>query len=172
MIYHRERDFNLRVESYLASKLLILGLIGLAQATILFLIVRSWCGLPGPIFWQSLTLIALALTGTLVGLLISALARSEEVATALVPMVVMPQIILSGAIAPLSGLAAHMAEWLVVVYWGQNALEALLPDSDRVSNASEAHGWPVCFLAILAHAAVMGVATVVSLRRSKDGANR
>ena len=172
VIYHRERDFNLRVESYLASKLLILGLIGLAQATILFLIVRSWCGLPGPIFWQSLTLIALALTGTLVGLLISALARSEEVATALVPIVVMPQIILSGAIAPLSGLAAHMAEWLVVVYWGQNALEALLPDSDRVPGASLSHSWPVCFLAILAHASVMGVATVVALRRSKDGANR
>ena len=99
VIYLRERDFNLRVGGYFASKFLVLAVIGIMQATLLFTIVRVWCGPEGNVFLQLVTLAALAVVGTMVGLLISAVARSEEVAIALVPIAVIPQIILAGVSA-------------------------------------------------------------------------
>ncbi len=106
MLFRRERDFNLRVGSYFASKLLVLALIGVVQASLLFSVVRIWCRPAGsaPLEWMMLSV--LAIVGVTVGLVISALARSEEVATALVPIVVIPQIILAGVISPLSGPCA------------------------------------------------------------------
>ena len=108
VIYERERDFNLRIDTYYASKFVILVLIGLLQVSVLFGIVRFWCGPPGSVVGQWCVLVTLATAGTALGLLISALAKTEEVAAALVPVAVMPQIILAGVIAPLSGFP----EWL------------------------------------------------------------
>ena len=105
VIYTRERDFNLRIDSYFASKFLVLVLIALIQVALLFGIVRLWCGPPGGAAGQRVALALLAVAGTALGLLISALARTEEVAAALVPIAVIPQIILAGVIAPLSGLS-------------------------------------------------------------------
>jgi ABC-type multidrug transport system permease subunit len=59
----------------------VLALIGVVQATLLLVIVRSWCRPPGSAAFQWLTLATLAVAGTAVGLLISAVARSEEVAS-------------------------------------------------------------------------------------------
>ncbi len=130
VIFLRERAFNLRVAAYFASKFLVLALIGVLQATLLFLIVRTWCRPPGSPVFQWAALAALAVAGTAIGLLISALARSEEVATALVPIAVIPQIILAGVVAPLEGPARLLAEWFITVYRGQQALESLLPEAD------------------------------------------
>ena len=126
VIFHRERDFNLRVSAYFASKLLLLAAIGIVQAALLWAMVQALCRLPGSPALQWLTLSTLAVAGTAIGLLISAIARSEELATALVPIVVIPQIILAGAIAPLNGLTRWVAQGFVSVYWAQQALEQLL----------------------------------------------
>ncbi len=130
VIFLRERDFNLRVGSYFASKFLVLALIAVVQATLLFCIVRAWCRPPGPAALQWLTLAALTVAGTTVGLLISAIARSEEVATALVPIAVIPQIILAGVVAPLNGFVRFLAKGFISVHWAQQALERLLPEAD------------------------------------------
>ena len=165
-IFRRERDFNLRVGAYLASKALVLTLIGVAQATVLYGIVRAWCGPPGSAAGQWLTLAALALAGTAAGLLISAVARSEEVATALVPIAVIPQIVLAGVIAPLGGLALWMAKGLVAVYWAQLSLERLLPVAERKLLGEAADSWPDPLALVLAHAAVLTSATFVVLMRA------
>src|SRR5262249_56909457 len=47
VIFSRERDFNLRLDSYLASKFMVLVVIALVQAGVLFCILRRWCGPPG-----------------------------------------------------------------------------------------------------------------------------
>src|SRR5207253_6517211 len=116
--------------SYYASKFVVLVLIALVQVALLYGIVRAWCGPPGPAGGQAGTLAALAVAGTALGLLISALARTEEVAVALVPIAVMPQIILAGVIAPLRGPAEWLARGLITAYWGERALEGLLPGAD------------------------------------------
>jgi ABC-type multidrug transport system ATPase subunit len=172
VIFLRERDFNLRVAGYFVSKILVLSLISVAQASLLFGIVRTWCGPPGPTSLQWLTLSSLATAGTSVGLLISTLARSEEVATALVPIAVIPQIILAGVIVPLSSFARSFAEWFISVYWAQKVLERLLPESDLTRIGREAEAWAGPLAIVLAHAGAVCFAASVLLWRSGKGRSR
>ena len=105
----------------------------------------------------------LATVGTAVGLLISTVARSEEVATALVPIAVIPQIILAGVIVPLEGLARQLAEWLVSVHWGQKTLERLLPEADVMRIGRQTEEWSGPLLIVWAHAVAVCVAALVVL---------
>jgi len=95
-IFRRERDFNLRIESYYASKLLLLTSLSALQTLLLFGVVCVWCHPPGWLAAQLLVLLTLALAGVTLGLAISAFAATEEMAITLIPMAVIPQIILSG----------------------------------------------------------------------------
>ncbi|HYC89977.1 MAG TPA: ATP-binding cassette domain-containing protein [Thermoanaerobaculia bacterium] len=99
-VFSRERMVGLRLPAYLASKLSLLGLIGLTQCVSLLLIVRYGCRLemPWPPFLLSLFLSTLV--GTALGLLISALARSSEVAISLVPIAILPMVVLGGMMQP------------------------------------------------------------------------
>ncbi len=167
VIYMRERDFNLRIGGYFISKLAVLCVISVAQVSMLYAIVRWWCAPQGAAGLQWLTLASLATAGTAVGLLISAIARSEEVATALVPIAVIPQIVLGGIIAPLTGFARVLAEGLSSVYWGQKLLERLLPEADlaRIGRDAEAWSWPL--MIVLAHAGAACAAAQVVLWRTQ-----
>jgi ABC-type multidrug transport system ATPase subunit len=119
VIYSRERDFNLRLDSYYVSKFVVLVLIALVQVALLYGIVWAWCEPPGSAVGQGVVLTVLAVAGTALGLLISTFARTEEVAVALVPIAVMPQIILAGVIAPLSGLAEGLAKGVITAHWAE-----------------------------------------------------
>ena len=55
VIFSRERDFNLRVDSYFVSKLLVLAVIALAQAALLYSMVCFWCGPAGSAAVQAAT---------------------------------------------------------------------------------------------------------------------
>ncbi len=97
-----------RIDSYYASKFIVLVLIVLIQVTLLFAIIKLWCDPPGSALAEWLSLVPVAVAGTTLGLLMSACARTEDVAVSLVPIAVIPQIVLAGVIAPLSGVA----KWL------------------------------------------------------------
>ena len=155
----------MRVDSYLASKLIVLLLIGAAQVTLLFGIVRGVCEPPGPPLLQWLTLVQLMAAGTALGLLLSTTAGSEEVAAALVPVAVIPQIVLAGVTAPLSGFTLGLAKTVVTTYWGQQALERLLPPTER-SQLTTDLGNGVLGTVLFAHAAVyMLLAYFLTCRR-------
>ena len=161
VIYQRERAVNLRADSYLASKFIVLTLIALAQVTLLFVVVRLICGPPGHILGQWGALALLSLAGTSLGLLISAASRTEEVALALVPVCVIPQIVLAGVVAPLSGVMLGLAKGVAACYWGVQELA-------RVREGAEASIWvPAAVLA--GHVLVCGVATLVALTRGNRG---
>jgi ABC-type multidrug transport system ATPase subunit len=163
IIFHRERDYNLRVMPYIVSKFLVLTFIGALQATMLFAIVRSWCGPPGAVAAQWVTVTALAVAGTAVGLLLSSLARTEEVATALVPIAVIPQIILAGLVAPLKGLMKAIARIVVTVYWGQQAVEHLLPNDVVTVVVRENVEWFSALAVVVGHALVAALCTILVL---------
>ncbi len=110
-----------------------------------------------------MTLALLAVAGTAVGLLISSLARTEEVATALVPIAVIPQIILAGLVAPLSGAIKLVAKVMITVYWGQQAIERLLPEDDLDLMGREKEYWIYALAFIVIHAVVAAVATILIL---------
>jgi energy-coupling factor transporter ATP-binding protein EcfA2 len=163
VIFLRERDFNLRVGGYFLSKVLVLTLTGAFQVTLLFAIARLWCAPPGSATAQWATLAGLAMTGTLVGLLISALARTEEVATALVPVIVIPQIILAGVVVPLKGLGRSFARGVITVYWGQQALERTLPGTDLTLIGRQEGDWTAALGVILIHAVTAAIGVIVAL---------
>jgi hypothetical protein len=169
-IFTRERDVNLRADSYFASKLAVLFGIVTVQVSLLFVIVRLACGPPGNPAGQWGTLLLLGVVGTTLGLLLSTAARTEEVATALVPVAVIPQIILAGVIAPLSGATEWLAKAVVAVRSGQMGLERLLPAGDQslLGIPPGAGLGPVVLL--VTHAAVLAVGTMLVLR--SDGLGR
>ncbi len=151
-IYTRERDFNLRVSSYYASKLLLLTAFSWLQTLLLFTIVRLWCCPPGSLANELTVLFALALAGVTLGLAISALATTEEMAITLIPMAVIPQIILSGTISPLEGWSKLLAIVGISTYWGKRGMDACLPADVAVGQAENSVGLSVIML--LAHALV------------------
>ena len=164
VIYTRERDFNLLVGSYYASKLLLLTLFSCSQAVLLFAIVRAWCSPPGPLFAELLVLMALAVAGVTLGLAISAFAATEEMAITLIPMAVIPQIILSGAISPLAGVSKKLALVGISTYWGKRGLDASLPDDVAGWLPSlERHSTSAAVLVLGLHAVVCIVAALLVL---------
>lgn len=136
-IYERERAFNLIPEAFLCSKLIVLSLICLLQTLLLTTIVAAWCGIPGSLLAITGVSFFLSITGTALGLAISANSKSEEFAAALVPVAIIPQIILAGVVAALSGIALQLAKVGTTVFWGLKLFEGLLPTSDRLEATFE-----------------------------------
>jgi len=79
-IYHRERMVNLRIVPYIGSKFAVLGSLCMVQCFILLLIVHWGNGLNGPWLGMLTLLVLVSLVGLSIGLLVSALARTSDVA--------------------------------------------------------------------------------------------
>jgi hypothetical protein len=131
VIFLREKDVNLDATAYYVSKLLLLGAIGMAQAALLLATVRHFTHLSGDFIGQLGLLMALAGVGVSLGLFISSVSKSNDHATGIVPAVLIPQIILAGVIAPVSGTAKFLAQSFVSAYWGYRGLAAILPGELR-----------------------------------------
>ena len=138
--YRRERMVNLRLGPYIGSKLTTLGGLCLFQCAGLLAIVHSGAGLLGrwpPMFG---ILILAAAVGTALGLAISAVARTSEVAIALLPLTIIPLLIFGGAMQPLHKLhpILRVACNAVPSRWAFEGLIVL--ESDRRSVAPVAAG--------------------------------
>jgi ABC transport system ATP-binding/permease protein len=111
-VYNRERMVNLRLLPYVGSKLLVLSFIVILQCLLLFgtlklLSVAGLIYLPG-IYGglpQLLTMILTSMVGIAIGLLISATVKTSEMATSLVPLILIPQILFSGLVGVPKGVA-------------------------------------------------------------------
>jgi ABC-type multidrug transport system ATPase subunit len=137
-IYARERAVNLGITPYLASKFLVLSLITILHVLLLMLILfgtldllpRIGLGHSPPAPEQHLAylpmfgvLSLLALTGAALGLLLSACVSTPDRANALLPYVLIPQMILGGGILSVqSGLLYWLAITLSPVYWAYRAI--------------------------------------------------
>jgi ABC-type multidrug transport system ATPase subunit len=123
-IMMRERMVGLGVGSYMLSKLGVLGALSGIQCTTLLAISYAWRGLGGSFAEQLSVLWLSAMIGVLLGLTISALARSSEAALSATPLVLIPQTLLSGSLVALThgGLLDQLSK-LTASRW---AFEALL----------------------------------------------
>jgi ABC-type multidrug transport system ATPase subunit/ABC-type multidrug transport system permease subunit len=107
-IYARERMVFLLIPPYIASKLRNLAVLSLAQCLILTVVGPwgSWSAIGGvgtaPVLF--ITLLLSAICGVSLGLLLSSLVRTSDKAMSLVPLVVLPQILFSGAMVRLEDL--------------------------------------------------------------------
>ena len=112
-IYTRERAAGLSSGAYLVSKLLVLGVISIAQSTLLVLIGVSWRPRPArgafltgaPLLELILGIALLAVASMCLGLFVSALVSTSEKAMPFLVLFTMVQVVLSGGVVPLHGKA-------------------------------------------------------------------
>lgn len=170
-LYTRERDVNLRPVAYYLSKLLFFGMLSVLQATLLFWIVAAGCQIEGEGFVQWIILCSLSATGVALGLLLSVISKTEDMAITLVPLTLIPQIVLAGLIAPLEDLSEFLAKVLVTAHWGFEAAGATLPAEFEAVSRSGSESWGGSFAMILVHFVVFsGAAMLLLVIQEKRGA--
>ncbi len=110
-VYNRERMVNLGLIPYIFSKLFVLGIIVGVQCLLLFLPLKflditGLMPMPGQFLGipQFFVMLLTAAVGIALGLLISALVKTSEMATSLVPLILIPQILFSGLVGVPSGI--------------------------------------------------------------------
>ena len=99
-IYKRERMVNLSIPSYVGSKFSVLALLCLVQCVALVGLTYVPLDFQGPPLAHLGVLWLCSLAGVAAGLLLSAVVRTSVAAIALVPILLIPQVILGGAIMP------------------------------------------------------------------------
>jgi ABC-type multidrug transport system ATPase subunit len=111
-VYKRERMVNLRLLPYVGSKILILMLIVGLQCLLLFgtlkvLDLTKLMSFPGG-FGGSLHLVVMIVTsmvGISLGLFVSAVVKTSEMATSLIPLILIPQILFCGLVGIPTGMS-------------------------------------------------------------------
>ena len=112
-VYTRERMVNLRLLPYVASKVFVLALIVSVQCVLLyaslkFLHYTGLMNLPGWAIPQLAVIMITAMVGIALGLFISAIVKTSEMATSLVPLILIPQILFSGLVGVPQGLSIQV----------------------------------------------------------------
>jgi ABC-type multidrug transport system ATPase subunit/pSer/pThr/pTyr-binding forkhead associated (FHA) protein len=121
-IYLRERMVNLRLFNYVFSKFVPLAFICVIQCTVLLGIVFAGLGFQGgPLAFgiELISMVAVAINATALGLLLSTVVSSAEAAMALTPIALIPQVVLGGLMVPMT--TNPMLRWLMYVMparWG------------------------------------------------------
>ena len=97
-VLQRERNLNVRLSYYVFAKTISLGVFALVQCVLFLLIGNFILGIRG-MFWPDLAIVFMtAMSGVSLGLVVSALVADPKTAANIVPFVLIPQIIMGGAI--------------------------------------------------------------------------
>ena len=111
-IYRRERLVNLKIFPYATSKLWVAALLALYHGAAYAAIRYLAFDMPGgtlEFFLIYITLVLAVLAGMVGGLLVSAFAKNASSAPLLLILMIVPQIVLSGALAPVPDYASGIA---------------------------------------------------------------
>jgi len=110
-IYERERMVNLGILPYLGSKFFVLGIIVAIQCVMLFIPLKLFdlvglMPMPGLFLGvpQFIAMLITAAVGISMGLFVSSIVKTSEMATSLIPLILIPQIIFSGLIGVPTGI--------------------------------------------------------------------
>jgi ABC-type multidrug transport system ATPase subunit len=125
-IFARERLVNLRVVPYVMSKVSVLAVLCLLQSAVLLLVValKVRFGMLGWTIYPELLglLFMTAMASTALGLLASSFLGNSDRAMAIVPVLLIPQLIFSGALVPVTQMV-DAAEWLSALTINRWSLE-------------------------------------------------
>lgn len=125
-LYRHERLAGLSRPAYLLAKLTGVALLAAVQGGALGLVVLLLePGLSAAPLDLLPGLVAAALSGAALGLLVSALVSTRTAAVGLTPLLLVPQILFVGTLAPLSGVAAGLSR-LMPSHWAELAVRAAL----------------------------------------------
>ncbi len=180
-IYARERAAGLSGGAYLWSKLIVLGVISAVQAVVLVVIGVAGRPLPSrgafltgmPLVELMLAVAVLAVASMTIGLLISAAVDSSDKTMPFLVVVVLLEVVLSGAVFPLNGkLGLEQFAWISPSRWGFGAT-ASTSSLNQISPAVPGtkpeplwnHGPHIWLLEMAAQVALMAVFIALTWRR-------
>ncbi|HRK26033.1 MAG TPA: FHA domain-containing protein [Chitinophagales bacterium] len=134
-VYRRERMFNLKIMPYLLSKIGILSLFSFVQVLVFVAILFAGVGNDAVSlnnYWQQVGIMFyLTFSATLLGLLVSALVNNAEKVMTIIPIVLIPQIILSGVITAIPKESpGEIVSYGMLSRWGTESF-AYVQDSIR-----------------------------------------
>jgi ABC-type multidrug transport system ATPase subunit len=191
VIYQRERAVGLSRSAYLMSKVLVLGTVTVVQAAVLALVALSGVDLNAPrgrgvlmppLVEITLELAILAFTSMMLGLLISALVRKEEVTMPLLVLLAIVQVVFCGALVKVHGMpVVEYLAWLAPSRWafaamaGTIKLASIIPDKKVKTDPLFHHtaaAWLLSTGMLLLLAVAFGVAVACLLRRHEPAIMR
>ncbi|MCS7016846.1 MAG: ABC transporter permease, partial [Gemmatales bacterium] len=100
-IFRRERMVGLRLFPYLFSKFAVLGALCVLQCFVLLVVIAPLCDWHARFSQMYAFTLTAALSGLAIGLCVSALARTSEMAVGLLPLILIPMVVLGGAMLPI-----------------------------------------------------------------------
>ena len=183
VIYQRERAVGLSPGAYLASKFVVLGIINVVQVSIfvwLSLLGRGGAAqalvLGSPLL-EIIVPVALVTTScTMLGLCISALARSMAQTTPALVVLVMAMLVLSGGLFELAGEAVlDQVSWLSPTRWGFAAgastvdLLSMVPTIQDPLWTHSAGSWWRAILLLVLQISLLTAAARAAMRRLEPG---
>jgi ABC-type multidrug transport system ATPase subunit len=116
-VLQRERNIKVRLSYYVVSKTLTLGVFALVQCILYVLIGNSLLQIRG-MFWIDLGIMFMtAMSGVALGLLISSLVADPKTAANIVPLVLIPQIIMGGALIKYEDMNRNLALLYSLSHW-------------------------------------------------------
>lgn len=115
-IYRRERMINLAILPYLGSKFVVLSGLVILQCLVLALLTPREALL---VYWP---LILCGFAGVALGLCVSAIVDSPDKATALVPILLIPQVLFAGIFGELHGGQRLVGE-MMISKWSYNLVK-------------------------------------------------
>ncbi len=99
-VLRRERNCQPSGVSYVSAKFLALGIIGGLQCLTYLLVGNHFLEIKGMLLYHWIWMMLTALTGTSMALLVSSLVKTERAALTAVPLLLVPQMLLAGALVP------------------------------------------------------------------------
>ena len=97
-VLQRERNLNVRLTYYVFAKTVSLGVFALVQC-VLFVLIGNYLLQIRGMFWPYLAIVFMtAMSGVSLGLVVSSLVADPKTAANIVPLVLIPQIIMGGAL--------------------------------------------------------------------------
>jgi ABC-type multidrug transport system ATPase subunit len=108
-LLRREHFLNLNRSSYLVSKILILAFISALQTFLFLAVANPVLGIKGLFLYYWLTLFATAFAANMIGLNISSALNSAIAIYIVIPLLMIPMMVLSGAMFPFDKLNRKLA---------------------------------------------------------------
>lgn len=141
-IFKRERMVNLSIPAYLTSKIVVLLIFSLYQTICLVAITDGYFSYSNG-FELFLILFYTSLIATILGLLISAISRTEAFALTVLPLVLIPMVIFAGLVEPFGKMQASV-QWFSGLWLSRWTYELSLINSyDRAVNGPEGLGFNI-----------------------------
>ena len=146
-ILKREYMSGLSLPSYIASKILVLGALGLVQSLLLIGTFALTMGLPEtgvlmhPFAELFLTAWLTTLSATATGLFVSSLFKNPDRAMTAAPILLMPQMLFSGLLFKLSGFTEAIS-WFAICRWSMEGF-GTTANLNSLQTALQQKGLPV-----------------------------